>query len=389
MYTLAMMNFTHIMDSMIMMPLGDQFMDLFKINPAQFSYLVSAYAFAAFLSASLSAFLLDRFDRRRALIFLYTGFTVGTLLCGISNSYMLLLTVRFVTGLFGGVLGALALSIVSDLFPYERRGRAIGVLTAGFSAAAAVGVPLGLFLATRFGWNAPFLFVGTLGGVVLTVMVLRFPPMTIHLNAKVSQRPLAIVQRITGDANQLNALLLGMILVLGHFLIIPFIAPYMSRNVGFTPNQITLIYLIGGSLTVFSAPLVGRLTDRFTPLPTFIVLMLISFLPVIWITHMGNASVPIALVATSLFFVFGSGRMIAPQTMITGAVGPESRGSFMSVKSALQQLAIGLATFISGLMVTFDDLEQLQGYNMVGYLSIFICLVAIWQGKRLKVAAGN
>jgi len=377
------------MDAMIMMPLGDIFMDLYRISPAQFSYLVSIYAFAAFFSSLLATFILDRFDRRNALIFVYAGFSMGTLLCGLADSYLFLMVVRLVTGLFGGVIGALALSIVSDLFKYERRGTAIGVLTAGFSAAAALGVPVGLFLADQFSWNAPFFFIGSLGVILTILIVLRFPRITGHLEGEVVTNPRKILSAIFGDSNQVNALLLGLVLVLGHFLIIPFIAPYMTRNVGFEQSQITLIYFFGGALTVFTAPLIGRLTDRFTPYPTFFILMLISFVPVLWITNMQVTPIPLALIATSLFFVFGSGRMIAPQTMITATVGPKSRGSFMSVKSALQQLAVAMASLISGSIIVFGQGNSLLHYEQVGYLSILLCIAALFLGRKLTVAKGN
>jgi predicted MFS family arabinose efflux permease len=386
---LACINFVHIMDAMIIMPLGDIFMKLFQINPTQFAYLVSAYSFAAFFSSLLAALVIDRFDRRMALIFVFTGFTIGTLLCGIANSYLFLLGMRFVTGFFGGVMGALALSIVSDMFSYERRGTALGILTAGFSAAAALGVPCGLFLADKFTWNAPFITIGGLGGIILIFIIIKFPRLVDHMASGIITRPKQIMQSIFYDRNQVNALILGMVLILGHYIIIPFIAPYMTRNVGFSQSQITLIYFFGGVLTVFTSPFVGKLTDRFTPRSTFSVIMLLSFVPVIWITHMKPTPVPVALIATSLLFILGSGRMIAPQTMITASVGPTTRGSFMSIKSALQQLAIAVASILSGGIITFGEGESLENYNIVGYISIILCVFALFLSRRLRVVKGN
>ena len=377
------------MDAMIIMPLGDVFMKLYGINPTQFAYLVAAYSFAAFLSSLMAAFIIDRFDRRAVLLFVFTGFTIGTLLCGIANSYLFLLAMRFITGFFGGIMGALALSIVSDMFTYERRGTAIGILTAGFSAAAALGVPTGLFLADQFTWNAPFLTIGGLGLIILVFIVAKFPKLTDHMARGVITKPKKIIQSIVYDRNQVNALILGMVLILGHYIIIPFIAPYMTRNVGFNQGQITLIYFFGGVLTVFTSPFVGKLTDRFTPRSTFSLIMLLSFIPVLWITHMKPTPVPIALIATSLLFILGSGRMIAPQTMITASVGPTTRGSFMSVKSALQQLAIALASIISGGIITFGEGDSLENYNIVGYLSIILCVVALFLARKIRVATGN
>ena len=388
-YTLASINFTNILDSMIMMPLGDVFMNLFGISPSEFSILVSSYAIGAFISSVVGTIYLDRFDRKKALSFIYAGFIIGTFLCGLSNSYFLLLGVRFITGLFGGMIGALVLSIVSDTFAFVRRGKAMGVIMAGFSAAAALGVPLALLLAEQISWRMPFFFIAGIAIVVWILLFVSFPSMTSHLSNVQRQNLWRTLQRIWSDSNQAKALILSMVLVLGHYMIIPFIAPYMTRNVGFTQAQITWIYFIGGGLTVFSAPLIGRLTDQYGAKNVFITLMLLSFIPVVFITHMNPVAIPVALIATSAFFVLGSGRMIAPQTMITASVGPETRGSFMSLRSAMVQLSIALSAFVSGQVVQENADQTLSGYNWVGYLSIIICIGALYIGKDLKVAKGN
>ncbi|MEM7102942.1 MAG: MFS transporter [Bacteroidota bacterium] len=390
-FLLAAVNFTNIVDSMIMMPLGDIFMTLFGINPQQFGWLVSAYSIGAFISAMVGMFFIDRFDRKRALLFIYTGFVIGTLVTPFATTYPMILAIRFGTGLFGGMIGALVLSVVSDIFPFKRRGSAMGVLMAAFSAAAALGVPLGLYLTTQFSWHAPFYFIGSVGGLILMVILIKFPSMTNHFEAvNREQGFLETITNITSDRNQVNALSTGIILILGHFIIIPFIAPYMTRNVGFSQNDITLLYFIGGSLTVFTAPMFGRMIDRLGAMRMFAILMVLSFIPVVWLTNLGVTPIPVALFVTSLFFVLGSGRMIAPQAMITASVGPKNRGSFMSVKSAMQQLAIALSAIISGAIVTFEEgTESLVGYEWVGYLSIIFSIIAILMARRLKVAKGN
>ncbi len=390
-YILASVNFTHIMDVMIMMPLGDIFMASFGISPQQFSLLVSAYAIAAFCSSMIAVSYLDMFDRKKALLLMYGGMVLGTILCATSTSYAMLLSLRFLTGFFGGVIGALALSVVSDVFTFERRGKAMGTLMAGFSAAAALGVPVGLYLADLWNWRIPFFLIGGMGSILWLLILLRFPVMTEHFAELNKNRSLfRILRAIFGNRNQLNALVLGIVLVLGHFIIIPFIAPYMTRNVGFTQREISYIYLIGGMLTVFSSPYFGLLTDRHGVQRVFRFLIVLSFIPVIAITHMPEVAIPVALVATSAFFVLGSGRMIPPQTLITAAVGKENRGSFMAVKSALQQLGVALASAGSGMIVFMDDATQtLRNYNLVGYISIAICLVAIYLATKIRVVEGN
>jgi predicted MFS family arabinose efflux permease len=386
-YILASVNFTHIMDVMIMMPLGDVFMETFSISPKQFSLLVSSYAIAAFCSSIIAVSYLDTFDRRNALLLMYGGMVIGTILCATSTSYEMLLALRFVTGFFGGVIGALALSVVSDVFEFERRGKAMGTLMAGFSAAAALGVPVGLYLADVFSWRIPFLIIGGVGVILWFLIFFRFPKMIGHFSQLNLNRSLfRILRSILGNRNQRNALVLGIVLVLGHFIIIPFIAPYMTRNVGFTQREISYIYFVGGTLTVFSSPYFGLLTDRHGVQRVFRALVFISIIPVIAITNMPKVAIPVALIATSIFFVVGSGRMIPPQTLITAAVGKENRGSFMAVKSALQQLGVALAAAISGMIVSLNESTgELDNYHFVGYLSIAICLFAVYLATKISV----
>jgi MFS transporter, DHA1 family, inner membrane transport protein len=388
-FTLAGVNFTHIMFTMILMPLGDVFMEEFSISALQFSHLVTVYAFAAFLSGFVGIFLMDRFNRKTTLLFLYSGFAVTAFGCGLVQNYEQLLILRCISGAFGGVIGALALSIVSDLFPFRERSSALGILMAGFSAAAALGVPFGLMLADWFNWRLPFFFIGGLGFLLTAFILLTFPGIRPEADSRrmtLWDNPLV---HITKDKNQVMALTVAFFLVLGHFIIIPFIAPYMIRNAGFDMQQISYIYLIGGGLTVFSTPAIGNLTDRIGPAKALWLFMSLSFLPVVLLTNLWEVNVVFGLVVTSAFFVLGSGRMIAPQTMITASAPTETRGGFMSLKSSLQQLSIALSSFICGLIVQVSHDGTFVNYDLVGYLSIAICLFAIYLAMKLKVAAGN
>jgi predicted MFS family arabinose efflux permease len=116
-FLLAAINFTHILDFMIMMPLGNFLMPHFKISAQYFSWIVAAYPVAAFVSGMIAAFYVDRFDRKKVLLFAYTGFIIGTISCGIAPTAFLLLFARLLTGLFGGLIGAQVLSIIGDTFP--------------------------------------------------------------------------------------------------------------------------------------------------------------------------------------------------------------------------------------------------------------------------------
>lgn len=389
-YTLALVNFIHIVDSMLIMPLGDIFISEFQISSGEYSLLVSSYALAAFFSSLVGVFYLDRFDRKTALLFIYTGFGLGTLACAFTDSYLQLVSLRVFTGLFGGMIGAMVLSVVSDLYKFKERGTAMGILFAAFSAASALGVPIGIYLAAKSSWHLPFIVIGAAALLIAIFVLLVFPPMQGHLESQEKKIDFKkTITNITSDPNQLNALLAGFALVLAHFMIIPFISPYLIANVGLTQEQIALQFFCGGLATIVSAPFIGKMTDKYGVMKVFTIVMLLSFIPTVLITNLKVVPIWVAISFTTMFFVFASGRMISPNTIITAAASQSNRGSFMSIKSALQQLAIGLSSLIAGQVIIIGEDGKFHNYPWVGIISIAAAIVTIFLVKRIKVAEGN
>jgi MFS transporter, DHA1 family, inner membrane transport protein len=381
-YLLALVNFFHIVDFMMVMPLGEELMRSFSISPASFSWLVSSYTLSAGISGFLGAFLLDRLDKRQVLLFTFLGFSLGTVLCALAYSYHFLLIARSVTGFFGGVTSALLIAMVSDLFSYRERGFAIGVLSAAFSAASVIGVPFGLLLANQLGWQLPFWVLGILSIAVLVILFYKlpaFPPL--GTRQKRSNRMLFV--QLFKEKNQWSSLILGFLIVFGHFLIIPFITPYLVRNVSFSEAAIPWVYMIGGACTLITAPMIGKLTDRLGAQRTFSVILIYSLVPVFLLSHMGMVSSWLVIIVTSTFFIFGSGRMIPAQTLISGAVLPEQRGSFMSFRSAVQQLATALAALVAGMVVSEELDDRLSGFQHLGYFSIAVLLLSLLPARRI------
>lgn len=382
---LAAVNFTHIMDFMIMMPLGPQLMDLLKINPQQFSLAVSAYGITAGVSSFAAAFFVDRFDRKKVLLFAYVGFLLGTFSCGLAPNYEFLVAARVLAGLFGGMIGAQVLAIVADTFEYNRRASAMGVLMTAFSVASVAGVPTGLWLAAKFSWHMPFLAIGFVGIAVLLLVALGVPPMDKHIREKLpTHKPFQVLTDIFKNPNQMRALSLSIVLMMGHFIIIPFIAPSLVANVGFQQDDLFLIYLIGGLLTIFTAPLVGKLADKRGKYPVFVFFALFSLIPVWLITNLWPMPLWAVLTITGLFFIMINGRMIPTQALISSVVNPEQRGGYMSINGSMQQLATGFAALLGGLIVAKTPDGHLLHYDWVGYFSIALILVSVWLAGRVK-----
>lgn len=385
---------------MIMMPMGDLLQRELEITPFQFSALVSAYPMAAFLSSLFGVFFLDKFDRKKALLVAYSGFIIGTFSSAVvpvtgdpSLNYTLFIGTRLLTGLFGGILSALVLSIIGDVIPLERRGRAMGFVTMAFSLAAVFGVPLALELVNLFNgnWHVPFYMVSGLGTIVVLCVIFGIPSIRVHLlHQKTRPHPFETLRKARRLPNQQMALLFMVLLVLGQFTVIPFITPYMINNVGLTQAQIPLIYLVGGACTVISSPVVGKLVDRFGRKPVFYIMALTSLVPLLLTTHLWPMPLALVLAVSGLFFIFISGRMIPANTMLTTVVRPENRGGFMSLNASVVSLASGIAALIAGSIVTQDgEGTPMEHFNIVGYIAAASTLLALFIGYRLTESNGD
>jgi predicted MFS family arabinose efflux permease len=387
---LAAINFLHIMDFMILMPLAPQLMRKLAINPAQFSLLVASYSVSAGIASFAGTFFVDRFSRKRTLLSCFAGFIIGTLLCGLSGTYPLLLAARIVTGLLGGIIGSQVLSLVADTFPPQLRGRATGMVMAGFSAASVLGVPAGLYLGTLYGWQMPFFVIAAFGVMVFAAAYRILPRGIRHL---VAGRENAGNSRLLGEILSFPqhrlALLFTFLVSFSHFTMIPFLSPYMVANVGFKELELSYIYITGGAITLFTGPYFGKLVDRFGAAKVFTILVLVAFIPQYAISHMASLSIWIALLFTSMFFIFSGGRFIPSQTLTLNAVEPRYRGGFMSLNSSLMQFSSGLAGFLAGKVIQKLPDGSLQYYDIIGWSTIFFSLLTILIARRMGSLSSN
>lgn len=376
---LAILNFTHILDFMIMMPLGNYLMPYFKISPQQFSFLVASYTFSASVSGFTAIFFADGFDRKRLLLMAYTGFLLATLACGLAPGYTFLLLARVVAGLFGGLIGAQVISIIADIFQYERRGRAMGAVMSAFAVASTVGIPLGLYLANLISWHAPFIFIAATGTILIPLLIYYLPAMNKHLQQgerkKISFEGFAGILK---DKKQYTALIFSGLIMFAHFVIIPFINPYMEFNLGYSKKLTPLIYLVGGIAAFIASNYLGRLSDKIGKLKIFTVCLLISLPLMFIITNLVTIPYWIVLVLFGMWFSVATGRGVTSQAMISGVVKPEHRGSFQSFNSSVQQLGSGLAALVAGFVITKNANGSIAHYGWLGVIGVAAMLITFF-----------
>lgn len=384
---LAAIQFTHIMDFMIIMPLGPQLMGVLGIDALQFGALVSTYTAASALACLLSALVLDRFDRRTVLLLSYFLFALATLACGLSDTYLQLMVARFLAGFFGGMISVLVQTIVADVVPFERRGVAMSQLMAAFSVAAVAGVPLGLMAANRFGWGAPFLMLAGFSVLIWLFASRLMPKLVAHMSGTAAPMVAAFLE-VLGTRRYWVAYAFTVSMIFTGFVVFPFFTLYLQGNLGFSAEQIPVVYFVGGLATLVTAPLIGKLSDRHGKARVFMVLAAAATVPIYLITHLQTSSLLWVVLISILLFVVVSGRMIPAMALISEVPDPKQRGAYMSLNNAVQSASMALAAFIGGWLAGGGD--QLENYAHNGYVGIVGSVASIAMLRLvLKASRGS
>ncbi|WZO98388.1 MFS transporter [Isosphaeraceae bacterium EP7] len=384
---LAAVQFTSIVDFMVIMPLGPQLERAMNLSPAQFSAIVASYTYAAGLAGLVATMVIDKFARRPAFLALFVGFLVGTLMCGLATTYPLLLAARFLTGAFGGVLGGMAMAIVGDVFPEERRGRATGALMSAFALASVFGVPVGLTLGQNYGWQMPFLVLAALGVPILFLSGWALPRLDAHLGRRVEGDPLVRLKETLIHPNHLRAFALMATLMFGAFTVIPSLSIYLVANVGIKEGQLPFCYIVGGLLTMVGSPISGRFADRHGKLKVYRLVAPFFALMILVSTNLPPVPLAVAVLVMGALMVSNAGRMVPAMAMITSSVEPHQRGGFLGANSAVQHIAAGMGASVAGMILAKSPIDgKLLHFPTVGLISIATTLLSLWLAGRLRLA---
>ncbi len=377
--TLAGVNFTHIVDFMVLMPLEPKISLEFNLSPFLWSVVVSLYSFSAFFSGILSMFFIDKISRKKMLHYTYFGFILGTFACGFCESFSQLTAARAFTGFFGGIISSVILAIVGDYIAYEKRGRAMGIIMMGFSSAAALGVPIGIYFSMLHSWRFPFLVLAILSSGLFVLSFLVVPV----IEAKDSVRTFTIgveIKRITSiiaNRTLFLTLLFYCVLIFSQFLMIPFLTPFLVKNVGFTDMQLVYMYVLGGCATIITGPFIGKLSDKYGFKKTLIAIVMLSLIPIFFISKLSGGMFVYAYFFSLLFFVFVSGRIIPAMAILVSRIKDQKRGLYMSFRSSGQQLFSGLAAFVSGLIIVESNTGALEHYSSLSILAILSSIFSL------------
>lgn len=382
---LAFLQFTIILDFMIMAPLGALMMPALKMEPSQFGVVVSAYAFSAGISGILASGFADRFDRKKFLLFFYVGFIIGTLLCAIAPNFHFMVAARIVTGLFGGVIGSVVLAIAADLFDLSLRGRVMGYIQTAFAASQILGLPAGLYISNLWGWHAPFFMIVAVSVLVGAVIIIYLKPIDAHLESeRVDHNALNHMVTTVSNSKYLFAFGATAFMSIGGFMLMPFGTDFTVNNLKLTMGDLPLIYLVTGIATIFIGPLVGKMSDAFGKLRTFIFGAILSAVMVVYYTNMGPSPLITVMIVNTVMFVGIFSRMIPSQALMSALPTPADRGAFMAISSSLQQISGGIAAVIAGYIVVKKPDGFLDHFDILGYVLVGTVTVTVFMMKYIN-----
>jgi predicted MFS family arabinose efflux permease len=378
---LTITQFTIILDFMVLSPLGAILLEELHITPAQFGMVVSAYAFSAGASGLLAAGFADKFDRKKLLMFFYTGFIIGTALCALAPNYHFLLAARIVTGIFGGVIGSISFAIVTDLFKLEVRGRVMGFLQMAFAGSQVLGIPIGLYFANLWGWHSPFWMIVLVSIIVAAVIVIYMKPIDAHLKLQTKANPFIHLGKTISQRDYLKAFAATILLATGGFMLMPFASAYSVNNMGIAIKDLPFLYMVTGVCSMAAGPLLGKLSDSTGKFTVFLFGSILSMIIVMIYCNLDVTPLWGAIIISVLMFIGVSSRMISSQALLSAVPAPQDRGAFMSVNSSIQQISGGIATFFAGLIIVQTSSGYLENYDLLGYVvvgSMAITIIMIY-----------
>lgn len=375
---LALLQFTVVLDFMVLSPLGAILLPGLGISTSQFGLVVSAYAFSAGASGLCAAGFADKFDRKKMLLFFYSGFVLGTICCGLANSYQTLLGARVVTGIFGGVVGSITFAIITDTFRMEVRGRVMGFVQMASAASQVLGIPIGLHLATHINWHAPFLMIAAVSMIVAVAIILKLKPVTAHLQGRHDKNAFIHLWHTASKPDYIRGFGATMLLTTGGFMIMPFSSAFLVNNVLIPETKLSIIFFITGIFTIITGPILGKQADKFGKYRLFIFGSILSMVMVIIYTHLGPNPIWIVVLTNAVLYMGISSRMISSSALISGVPEAKDRGAYMGINSSIQQVSGGIASFVAGLIV-FQPAKNapLQHFDTIGYVTTGTMLITL------------
>lgn len=374
---IALVLMTIVLDFMLTSALSAILLPKLQITTKQFGFLASAYPISAGISAVLLSGYADKIDRRKLLLFFYSGFLIGIFICAIAPSFHALVIARVITGAFGGVVGSICFAIIADLFETTQRGRAMGILQMASAGTQILGLPLGLYLASEWDWHLAYGLVLFIGSIAAFLVVLKINPVNEHLKKPVNVNPWRHSLKIMSKRSYLFVFVNNTVLVAGDVILMTFSSAFCTNNLGLGLEDLPLLYGIAGISTFVFSPIVGRLTDKYGTLNVFVTGTVFTILTVAVFTNLEVNPLWTVVIVHTLIFVGTNARSISSSAIGTIVPEGEDRGAFMAIDAAMQLAVAGSSAILAGLIVFQSDDGMINNFSTLGVVVISLMAFTI------------
>jgi predicted MFS family arabinose efflux permease len=282
-----------------------------------------------------------------------------------------------VTGLFGGVIGSISFAIITDIFRMEVRGRVMGFVQMAFASTQVLGIPIGLFLATRLGWHSPFFMIVGVSLLVGIAIVIHFRPIDAHLKVLSDRSPFQHLIKTISHSVYVRAFAATTLLATGGYMMMPFGSAFGVNNLGISVDDLWLLYLVSGICSMITGPFIGKLSDTMGKYVIFFAGSILSMVIVVIYTNLGLTPFWFVALMNVIMFVGISSRIISSSALMTAVPEPMDRGAFMSINASIQQISGGIASVIAGMIIVQKESGELLHYDTLGYVVVGAMIITV------------
>jgi predicted MFS family arabinose efflux permease len=368
------------LDYQIIPPLLPLLAATFQVEPAHAGRIVPVYAASAGLFSLVFGHLSDRHGRKPYIKYGLLWFCLSALLTSLAPTLKLLYLARFLTGMATGALTTCATSYAADFFQYQQRGRAMGILSAAYFAAAIIGIPTIAVTAGRVGWRPIFLVIAGISLSLSPLMWQFLEPSPSCLPSKSLSsgrlrlgqiaKTLAAALKRTTTCVLLLASMLSSGAVVGF---ITYLGSHLNIQLHVPIHEVGLVFLWAGLASLMGAPLAGVLSDRLGKKVLLVVSgVILAFCLLIIPTLSQGMWLLACLGLAGLSMAF---RMAPLLSIITELVPPEERGTVLALRGTLAQVGIAVSTLLASYCYLYG------GYRVVGLFTaaqVAVSTLLIW-----------
>ncbi len=374
--------FTMVLDFMLLPAISAMVMPALDLSTSQFGYVVSAYSISAGTSALIFSTFADRFERKKLLMFIYTGFLIGILGSALAQGFWMLIAARVFTGIFGGVVAAICYAMVSEIFSLQQRGRAMGSLHVAFALCQVLGLPVAVFIASHYQWQMAYFIILSVGLLFYILSLFIMKPITGHLNEQdnVSSK----LKGIVSTPSYWFVFANNITLVIADVLFMTFASVFYVKNQLISEDDLAVVFGASGIATILLSPLIGKLADKTSHFKVFAIGTGIAAIMVVTISQLNEAGIIWVVVCNTLLFSGMAARMIC-----SGALGLEipkstDRGSFMTFDSALQLICAGMAATAAGWIVFQDEDGKMLNYPVLSIIVVLLMGITLFYTLKIS-----